>query len=428
MVFVLDANKQPLNPCHPAKARKLLKQSKAAIWRKAPFTIILVKEIEPENLPQEEVTLKIDYGSKNTGMAIMRGKRIVWLGVLEHRSNIKSSLDGRRGHRRFRRNKLRYRKARFDYRTRRKGWLPPSLQSRVDNIASWVNKLRKVCPITHISYENCKFDTQQMQNPEINGIEYQQGTLYGYEVREYLLEKFNRKCSYCGKEGIPLEIEHIIPRSRGGTDRIDNLCISCHNCNQEKGNKTATEFGYPKVQEQAKKTLKDAAIITATRWAIYNVLRDSQLPVECGSGARTKMNRIKLGLPKEHYYDACCIGKSTPDELYIATKAVQRIKAMGRGQYQRTNIDKYGFPRGYMARQKNFFGFQTGDYVEAKVLNGKKKGVWRGKVLCRKSGSFDIKTKDERIQGINYKYCRLVQRSDGYEYNTERAVGLPPYA
>jgi 5-methylcytosine-specific restriction endonuclease McrA len=239
MVFVLDTNKRPLAPCHEAVARKLLKQGKAAIYRRFPFTIILKKSVDESKI-KATYRLKIDYGSRHTGLAILRGQDVVWLGQLDHRTDIKERIDKRRAFRRARRNrKTRYRKPRFLNRRRKDGWLPPSLESRVQNIQTWVNRLKKLCPIGYISYENAKFDTQLMRNPEISGIEYQQGTLQGYEVREYLLEKFWRKCCYCGKENVPLEVEHIIPKSRGGTDRVDNLCLACHDCNQRKGSKTA---------------------------------------------------------------------------------------------------------------------------------------------------------------------------------------------
>ena len=421
MVFVLNKNKKPLSPCNNAVARKLLKEKKAVIHKRYPFTIRLKELKETVASNKQQYRLKIDYGSRYTGLAILNNNNVLWLAQIHHKTDIKSKLDARRGHRRFRRNKLRYRKARWLNRgNKKKGWIPPSLQSRVDNIQSWVNKLKKVIPLTHISYENCKFDTQLMNNENIKGIEYQQGILLGYEVREYLLEKFNRKCMYCGKENVPLEIEHIIPKSRCGSNRIDNLGISCHECNQTKGNKTAEEFGYPNIQKQVKKSLRDSALINATRWKVYEVLIKTGLQVECGTGARTKMNRIKLGLLKDHHYDACCIGKSTPNELYFKTNEVLYIKNIGRGVYQRTTLDKYGFPKAYLPRQKYFFGFMSGDMVKANVLKGKKKGVWHGSVACRSSGSFNINLIKGRVQGINYKYCHLVQKSDGYKYIIER--------
>ena len=169
-------------------------------------------------------------------------------------------------------------------------------------------KLQRLLPITAMSTEHVKFDTQLMANPEINGTEYQQGELQGYEVREYLLEKWGRKCAYCGAENVPLEVEHIIPKARGGSNRISNLAIACTPCNQEKNTMTAEEFGHPEVQTQARKPLRDAAIMNATRWRLFEKLKETGLPVECGTGARTKKQRIEHGLPKTHYFDACCVG------------------------------------------------------------------------------------------------------------------------
>lgn len=424
MVFVLDANKTPLDMCYPARARALLRDGKAAVYRREPFTIILKKVVDA--LPEKTYRLKIDYGSKHTGLTLLKSNEVFWLCELDHRTNIKDKMDKRRGYRRRRRSaNLRYRKPRFDNRKRKEGWLPPSLQSRVNNIKTWVDRLMKLVPLGYISYENVKFDTQLMQNPDISGVEYQQGTLTGYEVREYLLEKFGRKCMYCKKDNCVLEVEHIIPKSRGGTNRISNLGIACRECNQEKGNKTAEEFGFPDIQKQAQKPLRDAAIVTATRWAVYEVLKNTGLPVECGTGGRTKYNRTQFGLPKEHYYDAVCVGTSTPNELHFKTNDVLVIKTVGRGSHQRTNVNASGFPRGYLARQKQFFCFQTGDMVKAVVTNGKKAGCYVGTVACRKTGSFDIKTKDGRVSGLNHKFFEMIQKSDGYSYTTKKATEIP---
>jgi len=250
-VFVLDKNKKPLMPCHPARARELLKKGKAAIFRYYPFTIIL-KEREGGNV--QSVQIKIDPGSKYTGVALVadfkRGKKVIWASVIYHRGHvIKKNLDTRRAVRRSRRNrKTRYRQPRFLNRKKEKGWLPPSLISRVDNTITWVKRIRRFSPVTSISMELVRFDTQKLENPEIKGVEYQRGTLYGYEVKEYLLEKWGRKCAYCGKENVPLEIEHIVPKSRSGTNRVSNLTLACHECNQKKGSMTAEEFGYPNIQ------------------------------------------------------------------------------------------------------------------------------------------------------------------------------------
>lgn len=425
MIFVIDADKRPLDMCHPAKARKLLRDGKAAVYRRYPFTIILKKSVGEENKPNTDYRLKIDYGSRHTGLAILKGNTVCWLGQIDHRTDIKDKLDKRRGYRRRRRNvNLRYRKARFLNRvaSKKEGWLPPSLMSRVNNIETFINRLVRILPLGAISYENIKFDTQLMQNPDICGIEYQQGELAGYEVREYLLEKFGRKCAYCGAENVPLEIEHIVPKARGGSNRISNLTIACHDCNQAKGTMTAKEFEHPEVQEQAKKPLKDAAAVTVTRWKVYQMLCEFGLPVECGTGGRTKYNRTRLGIAKDHCLDACCVGASTPDALYFATNKILLISAKGRGRHSRTNSDASGFPRGYFARQKQFFGFQTGDLVRAVVPKGKKAGTYIGRVACRKTGSFKMTTHSGKVDGINYRHFQPIQKGDGYSYEEKCIV------
>ena len=251
-VFVLDKNKKPLNPCHPARARKLLKAGKACVLRRYPFTIIL-KEEKPNSEPNN-YQLKIDPGSKITGLAILQNERIIWAAELTHRGNqILEALTSRRQLRRSRRNrKTRYRKPRFLNRKRPEGWLAPSLMSRVHNIITWVKRLTNLCPITSISQELVRFDTQLRQNPEIKGIQSQQGELESYEIREYLLEKFNRECVYCGAKNIPLEIEHIVPKSKGGSNRVSNLTLACHCCNQAKGNQDIRDFlsGKPQLAEK----------------------------------------------------------------------------------------------------------------------------------------------------------------------------------
>ena len=224
-VFVLDANKQPLNPIHSGWARKLLSSGRASIYRRYPFTIILKCKVVDAEI--HALRLKIDPGSKRTGLAIVNDKTgdVVFAAEVEHRGEqIKKAMDSRRVLRRGRRScKTRYRKPRFLNRKRKEGWLPPSLMSRIYNIETWIRRLRQLCPIVALSLELVKFDTQAMQNPEISGVEYQQGELQGYEIREYLLEKFGRRCVYCGEENVPLQVEHIIPKTRGGSNRVSNL-------------------------------------------------------------------------------------------------------------------------------------------------------------------------------------------------------------
>ncbi|BAY48333.1 HNH endonuclease [Scytonema sp. HK-05] len=422
-VFVINTNKRPLDPIHPAQARQLLKNGKAAIFRKFPFTIIL-KEARLES-SVHPLRIKIDPGAKTTGIAVINDStgEVVFAAELQHKGfAIRESLISRRQLRRGRRNrKTRYRQARFNNRKRPNGWLPPSLMSRVHNIETWVNKLIKLAPITAISQELVRFDTQLMQNPDIQGKEYQQGTLAGYETREYLLEKFARKCAYCDKQDIPLQVEHIYPRSKGGSNRISNLTLSCEKCNTKKGTKDIKEFlkkdpvRLKKIEAQAKKPLADTAAVNATRFKLLEVLKATQLPVETGSGGLTKFNRTQQNLEKTHWIDAACVGMSTP---ILNIKGIKPlfVQAVGHGSRQSCRTDKYGFPTRHVPRNKIHFGFQTGDIVKAIVKTGKKVGTYVGKVAIRSSGSFNISTKNGLVQGISYKYCKHIHKKDGYSY------------
>ena len=399
-----------------------------------PFTIRLVDRLQKDSVLQP-VRLKIDPGSKTTGMALVResetvdvatgevSRRCVVLMLLElqHRGHaIRDALTQRRAFRRRRRGNLRYRPACFDNRTKPKGWLAPSLRHRVDTAMAWVHRLRRWAPVTGLSTMIHRFDTQRLQNPEISGIEYQQGELQGYEVREYLLEKWGRKCAYCGAEHAPLTIDHIHPKSRGGSDRVSNLTLACFPCNQRKGNRDVAEFlahdpkRLARIEAQRKAPLRDAAAVNSTRWALWQQLAATVLDVEIGSGGRTKWNRKRLSVPKAHCLDAACVGQV--DHLQGWQQPVLSIKATGRGSYQRTRLTKYGFPRGYLTRSKSAFGFQTGDLVKAIVTKGKKVGTYLGRVAIRASGSFNIQTVDGLVQGIHYRFCTLQQRADGYGY------------
>ncbi|WP_414585161.1 RNA-guided endonuclease IscB [Scytonema sp. PCC 10023] len=418
-VFVLDTNKQPLNPIPPARARELLTKQKAAVFRMYPFTIILRHAVSNPVLKQ--LTIKLDPGSRVTGIAVLDGENVIWIAELEHRGwQIKDSLLSRRSLRRSRRNrKTRYRQPRFNNRKRKEGWLAPSLMHRILTVDTWVKRLCLYSPITQMAMELVKFDTQKMQNPEIDGVEYQQGELAGYEVREYLLEKWGRKCAYCDKKGVPLQIEHIHPRAKGGSNRVSNLTLSCERCNTKKGTKSIDEFLFKdgsrleKIKRQAKQPLKDATAVNATRFCLFRTLKNV-LPTMTGTGARTVGNRTRLELPKHHWVDAACVGEV--EKLNLLTQQPLQIKCTGWGTRQMCGTDKYGFPTRHRERKQVHFGFKTGDIIKAVVTSGKKVGRYIGRVLCRKTGSFDIATKTQRVQGISYRFCTPIHQKDGYSY------------
>lgn len=445
-VLVLDKKKQALMPCSEKRARLLLSRKLAVVHRIYPFTIRLKQR---EGGAAQPVQVKLDPGSKTTGVAlvVVLKDRIKALHLfhLQHRGQaIKGALEARRGHRRLRRAKLWYRPARFDNRTRKEGWLPPSLQHRVDTTISLVNKLSRLAPVSEIVVESVKFDMQLMENPEIAGKEYQQGTLAGYTVKEYLLEKHNRTCVYCGGvSGDPvLEVEHIHPKSKGGTNSIKNLTLSCKCCNQQKnadsledwanrlGNSkldTACKAGIKRVATSKAGSLKHAAAVNATRNRLVKELTLTGIPVQTSTGAQTKLTRHEQQIPKDHCLDAVCVG--VIDKPVVDwQKPVLNIKAMGRGTYQRAQVvNDSGLVGSHKTRTKMNFGFQTGDMVKAIVpeFNGRKKplktaGVHVGRIAVRSKPIAKITGKKGKVDGINPKYISLIQRADGYEYKQTR--------
>jgi Restriction endonuclease len=418
-VFVVDTNKQPLHPVHPGRARVLLKTGKAAVLRRYPFTIVLRTNVEAPQL--QPLRVKLDPGSRTTGIALLddQSGQVLFAAELTHRGQaIRDALASRRALRRGRRARhTRYRKPRFDNRTRRAGWIAPSLGSRICNVLTWVERLRKICPIEAISMELVRFDMQAMESPDIEGCEYQQGTLAGYELREYLLEKFNRTCAYCNKKDIPLQVEHMVARAKGGSNRVSNLCLACASCNVAKGTQEIAVFLAKKpevlkrLQAQAKAPLKDAAAVNTTRWALFERLKALGWSVECGSGGRTKFNRISRGLEKAHWLDAACVGASTPTQLKTEGIVPLRIRATGHGRRQMCVPDRFGFPKQHKQRKGSYLGYRTGDMGKAITP----KGTCAGRIVIRYRPSFRIGKVD-----VHPKYLRRVHRADGYSYTQKK--------
>jgi hypothetical protein len=284
----------------------------------------------------------------------------------------------------------------------------------------------RLCPITSICAEHVRFDLQKHENPEISGAEYQQGTMFGYELREYLLEKGSRKCAYCQVRGLPLQIEHIQPTSKGGSDRVSNLCLACGLCNQKKNNTSIEVFlkNNPellqKILADAKRPLRDAAAVNIARLFIVEELKKLELPVTTASGGRTKFNRCTQGYDKSHWVDAACVGETGKAVDIKDVKSVLQFHAKGRGSRQMCKSDKFGFPRTGPKSVKRIHGFQTGDKVRLVQPSGKYHGTHIGQVSVRATGMFNIKAGKLKITAPHSRFT-LISRFDGYCYE-RRAV------
>jgi len=403
-VPVLNMRGEPLMPTTPRKARKILEAGKAEVVSRNPFVIQL---LYPTGEAKQEIVLGIDAGYSKIGYSAKTASSELIAGELELRNNIKKLLETRSAYRRGRRNRKWYREPRFDNRNREEGWLAPSLEHKLQTHIRLIDRVKRILPITKIVVEVASFDTQKMQNPEITGVEYQQGELQGYEIREYLLDKWGRKCAYCGETNVPLEVEHIIPKSRGGSDRVSNLTIACHRCNHEKGDMTAAEFGYPNIQKQAKESLKSAAFMNNIRWKLVNLLNCNWT-----YGYITKHNRIQQGLEKSHVNDAFVIAGGGNTQ--------ERSKPQQLTQTRRNNRSIQTNRKGYKpAIRRQRYKLQPNDLVKHNGL------------LCRVKGVFNygkwvrIVTKAEKVINTNIKNVEVLKYGKGIQWGMALSDSSP---
>ena len=402
-VPVINMRNEPLMPTTPGKARKLLKQDKARVISSSPFTIQLLYATGETKQP---VRLGTDSGFKHIGFSVVTERRELISGEAVIRTDIPKLNQEKAMYRRNRRDKLRYRQPRFMNRgNKKKGWFAPSIDHKLQTHMRLIGKLKRILPISDVIIEVASFDTQKMQNPEMSGIEYQQGELQGYEIREYLLEKFHRTCVYCGKTGVPLEIEHLTPKSRGGSNTVDNLAISCHECNQKKNNLTAEEFGYPDLRKRALITMRDAAFMNTVRWKLTQLTGADHT-----FGYITKRNRISLGLDKSHANDAFVIAGGNMQVRSTVFNATQR-----RRNNRSLQINRKGFMPSIRRRR---YPLQPGDVVEF--------GESRYDVVGVHSyGNYVIIRNGEKKMNISTKKVKLARYGKGLRFSAQFLHTLP---
>lgn len=418
---VLDQNGEPLMPTtRLGKVYRLLKTQKAHIVSYEPFTIQL--DYEPDTHTIQPMTLGVDSGSIHSGYSVANEHREYYNAEVIARDNISRSISNRHMYRRNRRSrKTRYRKPRFNNRkNKKKGWLPPSLEQKVAVQINEIEHLHHYFPIETIIVETAEFDIQKIKNPNISGIEYQQGTLQGYNIRNYLLEKHGRKCFYCEKAVSGFEVEHMLPKSRGGSNRIDNLTLSCHNCNQKKDTLTAEEFirqtlpakkAATKLKQlpNEKRLFQYMAHMNATRWTLYNTIKEKYPNVKMTYGYITKYNRIQAGLPKAHHIDAKCItGFATVPTM---NQTVVKVK-MRRHNRQ---LHLATFSKGHIRKATSLpavtFGFQLYDLV---LFNNHRYYI-KGR---RSSGSFTLASVENlQDEKRSYKKLTLLAHTNAYLIN-----------
>lgn len=413
MVYVLNKQGKPLMPCKEAKARKLLKQNKAKIVKYEPFTIQLLFDCENQT---QEVNLGIDAGSKHIGVSATTEKQVLYEADVELRNDIVDKLSSRRAARRTRRNRLRYRPARFNNRvhSKHKGWLAPSVEQKINSHIQVIKRLYAILPITKLIVETAQFDIQKINNPEISGKEYQQGEQLGFwNVRAYVLFRDHHECQCChgkSKDNV-LNVHHIESRKTGGNapNNLITLCETCHK---------AYHKGEIELKLKRGTNYRGAAFMGIMRKTLFSRLR-ALYPNVCETyGYITKNARIENKLPKEHYIDARCISgnpKAKSLDYYIYQKCVRR---------QNRQIHKNNFLKGGYKKNNQLIGEVCGFKLFDTVKYQKKKYFVFGK---RKSGRFDIRNLDgEKVNNgsISYKKLKLIQKNNNLL--TERRLSIPP--
>lgn len=408
-VYVLNKRGNPLMPTTPRKARILLRDGRAKVVKRTPFTIQL-NYATGETV--QEIILGVDAGSKTIGLSASTEDEELYSAEVQIRNDIVDLLSTRRQNRRTRRNRLRYRPARFDNRGKDKGWLAPSIQNKIGAHLSAVENVRKILPISKTVIEVASFDVQKIKNPEIESKDYQQGEQLGFwNVREYVLFRDGHQCH--GKKGCKnkiLNVHHIESRKTGG-DSPNNLITLCEECHK------AYHDGVLKLNLKRQPSFRDAAFMGIMRWAFYNKLKERYSNVSLTYGYITKNTRITNELPKEHRIDALCISghpKAKQSDMWYAVKKIRRHNR----QIHKANILKGGVKK---LNQAPFevYGFRLFDKV---LYDGKECFVF-GR---RSSGYFDLRLLDgTKIHAsASYKKLQILERPQGQI--VERRMAIPP--
>ena len=449
-VPVLDRDGSPLMPTRPSRARRLMRQGRVVKhWTKGTFCIrMLGLDADDENIEVDGVELNIDPGAGATGLAVTSetpdGRRAHALIELRHRgSRIRNRMDRRRSLRRNRRGRLRNRQPRFDNRTRPEGWLAPSLATRLVNTETRVRRLASIFPVNFVRVETARFDMQLMQDQDISGAEYQRGELAGWQLRSYIFHRDGAKCAYCGNaKAERYELDHIVPRSRGGANRVSNLVVSCHDCNVEKGNLSAEEFLATRPTRLAAiRAIRRAPLAGATQMNIIvpELLRRLEamgLPTAEYDAYTTSWTRKGLDIPKTPVNDALCVG--APETLSYLPERKTVVRSTGHGDRQMLRpSDRHGNPRGrgyraycglprqqqgytgcpgHRSRRKQLRGIASGDLVR---LRHRRHGILEGyAALDKKRNRVGIQH-DGRQISVKVTDAMLLARNHGYRVATE---------
>jgi len=415
MVRVLAKDGTKLQPTNRhGKVRRLLDNNKAEVVDNDPFTIRLL--YEPDSRKTQKVKVYFDPGGKYQGFAIIANGKVIKKGTIELRDGIPELIAQRRRYRRARRHRnKRYRQPRFDNRKREDGWLPPSVQSKYDHIKRWIDKLTRHLPDFELTVEIANFDIQKLKNPEIEGEDYQQGDMYGYEnLKQYLIFRENNKCQLCGEEkgNDTWNTHHLVKDSKGSSDKPSNMALLHSECHDKLHNEELEG----ELKQNARRLNEQKQKVNQFRYTTFmNIIKNrlcSHLKDEYGDkvdftyGYITNVNRRKLELDKNHYNDAIAM-HNKPVENNIKPIYIKQVRKKKRSLHEAVPRAGRGdkVNRDQTRREKN---------TKAVIKNGKKWALW-DKVYIPKLGTTGFISgftgKWVYVQDINGSYLKLPDKS-----------------
>ena len=420
-VFVQNYYNKPLMPCSSCKARKLLKNNKAKIISYRPFTIQLL--YKSSNYTQK-TNIGIDLGSKHIGIAVTSHNKVIAKGEIELRQDIRSNLETRKTYRRSRRNrKTRYRQPRFLNRTKskKKGWLPPSISSRITNTFNWIDKFVNLVPNPNLSIEVGKFNAQQMINPAITGKEYQQGDAFGYyNTRYFVFNRDNYTCQVCKKSKDKiLNTHHIVYKSHGGTDKASNLITVCTDCHTYKNHKKGNILYNWMIKNKKAPNYKETPFMNTIRKKVFFKYPTANIVY----GSYTTPKRKELGLEKTHYNDAIVI--SGVNKGFVNINSIFKIKqfrkkkrslheATARKGRKQPNIES-------KRNSKNtpyYNGFYLNDSVRLFNKRGYISGFCSGGCYVKDIQGNYITVPNKNYKQINCKYLQFIKHNNNWQLSS----------
>jgi len=406
LVYVLNQRGEPLMPCSARKAKILLKEGKAKVAGRSPFTIQLTTSTGEA---KQDITLGVDCGYSHVGLSAVSRKQELFSSEVNLRGDIVKLNSERRQYRRSRRSrKTWYRKPRFLNRKKDKGWLAPSIQHKLDSSFKLIGKIKEILPIAKINVEVAAFDIQKIKNPDIEGEGYQNGVKKNFwNTREYVIFRDNHTCQICkcsSKDPV-LEVHHLESRQTGG-DMPDNLITLCSTCHRN------VSKGKLEIKVKLSKGFKAEAFMNTVRWKLVNKLRELGNSVTHTYGYITKRKRIELGLAKSHSNDAFIIAGGNRQEratVYLIQQVRKCNRKLFRGSRSHIRNTAPRFVK----------GFQRFDKV-----------LWKG-IECfisgrRKTGYFDIRMLTGEKLSASVKYSQLKLLESAKTLLIERRMALLP--